>query len=339
MFFRGLQAQPEPVALALTPDGLSSYIVNNYEPTTPDVLSLSQVLGQSSDVALFAPIAWLGPGQLEYSIAKTNFKASKILQRGQGPVRIEENDVPFLAGQTNETIEPLAHYKIAKAAPVVVLKDRIVLLDGHHRVLASLSLGATHFPVLVHRNFFRPDLSIEEAEPLLRQAFLIWAFDQDDQPAPLPRFFDQMTSNPMIDWVSDNSLSLKFRRKAEDFVLDLKGNQWISHPLALRLKELPYPQLIKTSLLRRAGFESLHLNDGEIEERDHLELIRAAQRYLAEQLDRYPQISRLRLPAEIALPPPLLAEVPRLQDLEEWVQSQSTQNICRRLLDEFARPL
>ena len=339
------QLRGEWLAAPTSHGELQDIIQNNYQPEAPKFDLISQGLIQTQSRVLYLPIRWFAPGQIKYSFNKSLKKREKLFKSYGWLIRIEDLDNNPQLKQRVIGPDPdhfLGAYPEHKSFPAIVLKDRILLFDGTHRVMAALSSGATHMPIELREELYRPDMSFEEVAPLLQELFLIWPYRADGSFQPLPRFFDEMEAEPLIDWVSDHSLDInaKWSDSLNSLRLKVDDPQLDKRPLFVRIKQLPYPQLIISYLLRKAGFHlpQIPITSSEEEERLHHALIELGQAYLNEQLNQHKDIAQRRLPQKLILPEPVRVSQPSMAEIEKWSKSPPVTKACRSLIKQITDP-
>jgi hypothetical protein len=125
------------------------------------------------------------PGQATYSLLNVNEKIDQALDKNYAT---KNDDGSFHFNYDNGR----ALYPKKKAFPVVNTPWGLILLNGHHRTMASVAMGAATIPVKIHADL--TDLGIEELRKVMSTN--TDPVDVKGNKVRMPCYFDQLVDDP-----------------------------------------------------------------------------------------------------------------------------------------------
>ena len=148
------------------------------------VISKQPLLTPST--SFFYPIENIRPCQNNASCLNIKDKYNKLIKKGSATWNGKSFDLSYNQGTSV--------YPRSKPFPVINTPYGFILINGTHRTIASISLGATTMPVVIV-----DDLSSLSREEFVKQASGKYIFPYDlcgNATKPLPSKFTQLTDNP-----------------------------------------------------------------------------------------------------------------------------------------------
>jgi len=135
--------------------------------------------------AFYVEIARIHPGQAMYSWLNTEEKITQALDKNYAT---KKDNGTFKLHYDNER----ALYPIKKAFPVLNTPWGLILLDGHHRAMASIAMGATTLPVTIYADV--TDAGLDELKNII--AARTYPVDATGNRVQIPCNLNQLVDDP-----------------------------------------------------------------------------------------------------------------------------------------------
>lgn len=135
--------------------------------------------------AFYVEISRLHPGQVMYSVLNTGEKIAEALDKNYAT---RNNNGSYNLHHDNQR----ALYPIKKAFPVLNTPWGLILLDGHHRAMASIAMGATTLPVTIYDDV--TDSGIDELRGII--ATRTHPVDATGNRVQIPCHLSQLADDP-----------------------------------------------------------------------------------------------------------------------------------------------
>lgn len=144
----------------------------------------TQYLKGREDV-FYIKTALIHPGQATYSVLNANEKIAQAIEKGYAT---KKNDGSFKFKYDKGR----SLYSEKKAFPVANTPWGLMLLDGHHRTMAAIAMGATTIPVKIHADV--TDLGIEDLRKIMSTK--TDPVDARGNRVRMPCHFNQLADDP-----------------------------------------------------------------------------------------------------------------------------------------------
>lgn len=203
-----------------------------------------QLVIQLSKINLLKPffisIDQIKPGQLRYSSKNVEEKVNKILKDGQATFDHTSGKWSYKYDE-NQSV-----YSLDNAVPAVVGPDGFILLvDGHHDVLASLALQAKTMPVKVIQNW--ENMSIETFWARASESGYAYLYDLQGQKKLPPLSFTELSDDP-----NRYFAAISARKLLEGGTMD--SSIGADYPLWIKIgKSIPFIEFKISDVMKKHG--------------------------------------------------------------------------------------
>ncbi|MDF2578103.1 MAG: hypothetical protein K0S74_1587 [Chlamydiales bacterium] len=179
------------------------------------------------------------PGQLRY--ASRNVEDKIQIAQEKGDLEWDSTHKKWIYKQG----QGLSIYPLNKALPIIKSVFGFVLVDGHHDLLASITVGAKTIPVKIIMDL--SDLSEEDFWNKAEEMGLVYLYDLKGNKSAPPAYFKQLQDDPNRYFAA--IIARKYEKEA-----DVTGSQGADYPLWIKKgKDIPYIEFKIADALWRAN--------------------------------------------------------------------------------------
>jgi Putative ParB-like nuclease len=213
------------------------------------VLALLMVITDTAVYAEYIAYTKIYPGQIRYASANVQDKVNKAINAGIAkPLPLAPGSSQHFTFAYNNGTSMLSE---KNALPVIIAPFGYVLVDGHHDLLASISLGAEFIPIKIVGDL--SNLKVEEFWKEAEKRGLVYPYAIGGIYTIPPRSFKDLVDEP------NRYFAALLARKCEkrgDAIGDSRGAEY---PVWIKIeKDIPFIEFMIADVLEKYGIHYVY---------------------------------------------------------------------------------